>query len=110
MPYSDEIYLKKIAASPGISFQEVDNDFTGIITVTTAGTPVNGNNVPSSGGFIIKCHPDNTDTVWIMPHGRTKANGFPINLGENILVSVSNLNKLDFDADANTSKLCWIKV
>ena len=88
----------------------VDNNYTGIITVTTAGTPVSGGDVVSSDGFVVKPHPDNTDTVWVFPDGRTKSNGFPLNVGEQVILRVSNLNLLDFDADVNGEKLCWIKI
>jgi hypothetical protein len=91
------------------SLVTVDNDFTGIVTVTTSGTPVSGGNVPSTRGFYLKGHPDNTDTVWFMPDGRTKANGFPLNANNVALASILNLNLLDFDSDVNGGKICWQK-
>jgi hypothetical protein len=91
------------------SLVTVDNDFTGIITVTTSGVPVSGGNVPSSRGFYLKGHPDNTDTVWFMPDGRTKANGYPLNPNYVTQVQILNLNLLDFDSDVNGGKICWQK-
>ena len=89
----------------------VDNDFTGIINVPVAGTEMQGGNIPSAGeGFALRGHPDNTDDVWVMPHGRTKANGFPLSYSHAVIVNVSNLNALDFDADVNNNKICWIKL
>ena len=95
-----------LVTSPNVT---VDNDLTGIITVTISGTPVSGGNVPASNGFYLKGHPDNTDTVWFMPDGRTKADGYPLNASEQIPVSVANLNLLDFDSDVNAGKICWEK-
>ena len=60
----------------------VDDDYTGIVTIATAGTEEQGGDVDSFSGFMLKAHPDNTDTVWFMPHERTKAAGFPLNKGE----------------------------
>ena len=87
----------------------VDNNLTGIITVTTAGAAVSGGDVSNTADFYIKPHPDNTDTIWVMPDGRTKANGFPLNTSETACVRVSNLNLLDFDADVSGEKICWMK-
>lgn len=87
----------------------VDNDFTGIKAVAVAGTAVQGPNVDSTTGFWLKGHPDNTDTVWYFPRGRTKANGFPLNAKETIFVNVRNLSVLSFDADVSGEKLCWSK-
>lgn len=96
-----------IAVQPVI---EVTNSLTGIITVTTAGTEVTGDNIANSGGgYILKAHPDNKDTVWVMPVGREKTAGFPLNVGEAIVLNVDNLNLLCFDADLNGEKVCWIK-
>ena len=87
----------------------MDNDFTGIINIPSAGTPVSGGNISSPGGFFLKAHPDNSDTVWFFPAGRTKANGFPLNIGEAMLCNITNLNLLAFDADVSANKICWAK-
>jgi len=86
-----------------------DATITGIGTVTGAGTPVQGGSVTNANGFILKGHPDNTDTFWIFYWGQTKASGFPLNSKEAIIVPVSNLNVLGFDADVSGEKVCWIK-
>ena len=85
---------------------------SGLITVTTAGTAVQGSDVPGS-IFAIKAHPDNTDTVWVGEDGAgdvSAANGFPLNAGESVVVEVANLNHFWFDADVNGEKLCWLKL
>ena len=85
---------------------------SGQITVTTAGTAVQGPNVSNAGGFFLKADPDNTDAVFVGNDGAgdvTANNGFPLNTGETILVQVSNLNYLWFDADVSGEKIAWIK-
>ncbi len=93
--------------SPPIS---VATACSGLITVATAGTAVQGPNVTNLGGFWVKAHPNNTDTVWVGNDGAgdvANTNGFPLNPGEAILISVTNLNSLWFDADVSGEKLCW---
>ena len=83
---------------------------SGQITVTTAGTAVQGPAVPGGGSFAIKAHPDNTDTVWVGNDGAgdvTSSNGFPLDAGEGIVFQVDNLAELWFDADVNGEKFCW---
>ena len=63
---------------------------SGQITVTTAGTAVQGSDVPGS-IFALKAHPDNTDTAWVGEDGAgdvAAANGFPLNPGETVVVEV----------------------
>jgi hypothetical protein len=82
---------------------------SGQITVTTAGTAVQGSDVPGS-LFSLKAHPDNTDTVWVgeVSGDVASSNGFPLNSGESVVVQVANLNHLWFDADVNGEKICWL--
>lgn len=83
---------------------------SGQISVATAGTAVQGSDVTNPAGFYLKAHPDNTDTVWVGNNGAgdiTNLNSYPLNPGEQILVSVANLNQLWFDSDVNGGKICW---
>jgi hypothetical protein len=85
---------------------------SGQITVTTAGTAVVGT-TESGNLFAIKAHPDNTDVIWVGNDGAddvSSANGFPLEPGETIVLNVSNLNKLYFDADVSGEKVCWVKL
>lgn len=83
-----------------------DAGLTQIITVTSAGTPVPGPDVDNPNGWILKASPDNTDTVWYMFLGQTKAaKGFPLNAGEAMIVPARNLNQLSFDADVSGEKI-----
>jgi hypothetical protein len=83
---------------------------SGQITVTTAGTAIQGTNLPG-GEFMLKAHPDNTDTVWVgnVSGDVASSNGFPLNPGETVVVRVSNLDALWFDADVNGEKICWLR-
>ena len=84
---------------------------TGQITVTTAGTAVQG---PDKEGlsFALKAHPNNTDTVWFGNNASDidSSTGFPLNKGEGVILTISNLNRLWFDADVNGEKICWCRM
>ena len=70
-------YLTEVFVDPTVT---ADADLTQLITVTTAGTPVQGPNKSNPGGWVLKANADNTDTVYFMFHGQTKAaKGFPLN-------------------------------
>ncbi len=86
---------------------------SGQVTVTTAGTAVAGPATPAGSTFAIKADPDNTDTVWVGNDGAddvTSANGFPLDPGEGIVVSVGALDALYFDADVSGEKACWFRL
>jgi len=86
--------------------------YSGLITVTTAGTAVRGTNIPNPGGFYLKAHPDNTDTVWLGNDGVddiSSTTGYPLDPGEQMIVGIANLNQLWFDADVSGEKICWHK-
>jgi hypothetical protein len=84
---------------------------SGQITVTTAGTEVQGTDCVG-GEFFIKAHPDNTDTVWVgeSSGGVSSSTGFPLDPGETVVVKAANLKDLWFDADVNGEKICWLRV
>ena len=94
---------------------------SGLITVTTAGTAVQGPTAPKGAIFALKGHPDNTDTVWVGNDGAddvTSSNGFPMNAGEGVTIDIdtlegtagTNLSALWFDADVNGEKICWLRL
>ena len=87
----------------------LDSDFTGIVANLTAGTSVSMGAVTNEGGFFVKPHPDNTDTVWIFFAGQTKASGFPLNTGEVMYLPVNDLARVYMDADVTGEKICFIK-
>jgi hypothetical protein len=83
---------------------------SGQITVTTAGTAVQGTSAFGN-VFALKAHPDNTDVIWVgnVSNDVASSNGFPLEPGETLMVQLGNLNELWVDADVNGEKLCWIK-
>ena len=89
-----------------------DADITQLVTVTTAGTPVQGPNKSNPGGWVLKASPTNVVAVRFMFHGQlAAAKGFPLSVGESMYIPVANLSDLDFDADSggNGSKIWAIK-
>jgi hypothetical protein len=82
------------------------------ITITTAGTAVQGPDI-QGGAFIVKAHPDNSDTIWVGNDGDgdvTSSNGFPLDAGEGIILRTPNLNTYWFDADSSGDKACWLRL
>lgn len=94
-------YIKEAA----LVLVTADADLTQVITVTTAGTPVQGPNVTNPGGWVIKASPANTGTGYFMFHGQTKAaKGFPLAAGDPYPLMVANLSDIDFDVDTSGDK------
>lgn len=87
-------------------------NLSGQITVTTAGQAVSGPAQAGPAPFALKAHPDNTAPVWVGNAGGTvsSSSGFPLNPGETIVITLSNLSELRIDAGANGSKLCWVRL
>jgi len=94
-----------------------DADRSGQVTVTTAGTAVQGSDV-SGVEFEFAAHPANTGAVYIgnVSGDVASTNGFPLGYASSGLASpsvrlmVGNLQELYFDAAQNGDKICWIKV
>lgn len=85
---------------------------SGIITVTTAGTAVQGTATPVVYAVAVKAHPNNSDTVWVGNDGAgdvANTNGFPLNPGEGVVVQ-GDLSQYWFDADVSGEKICWLVV
>jgi hypothetical protein len=90
----------------------VDTAMTGQITVTTAGTAVQGPDVDLENGVWIKALAGNSGVVYVGNDGEddvTSANGFELSAGDAIVIQVSNLSDLWFDAAENGDKFCWMK-
>jgi hypothetical protein len=77
----------------------------GQITVTSAGTPVQGSDVQANDIYIAG-HPSNAGNVWVSGVG--DAAKYPIPAGQQIVVNVGNLNALEFDADTDGDIACWL--
>ena len=83
----------------------------GQITVSTAGTAVQGTDVPGY-GFFIRGLTGNTGLVYVGNDAAgdvTSSNGFELAAGDMIYIEVPNLNYLWLDAATNGDKVSWIK-
>lgn len=84
---------------------------SGQITVTTAGTAVQGPDFQVNGYVFFAAHPDNTDTAWVGNDGANdvaSTTGFPLKAGANTIARrVNNLKDVWFDADVNGEKVCY---
>ncbi len=86
---------------------------SGQVSVTTAGTAERGPVSPQGSLFAVKAHPDNTDTMWVGNDGNddvASGTGFPLNAGEGIVLEVSSLRSLWFDADVDGETICWFRL
>jgi hypothetical protein len=91
---------------------DVATAISGIITVTTAGTAVQGGNVPLTNGVYIRALSANTGLAYVGNDGAgdvSSANGYSLLPGEPIPIQVANLNQLWFDTAVSGEKFCWLK-
>lgn len=88
---------------------------SGQVTVTTAGTAVQGSSVRGN-LFAFVAKPSNTDIVWIGSDEAaspdvSSTTGFPLfTTGNTLVLAASNLNELWFDAAVNGEIICWIRL
>lgn len=85
---------------------------TGQITVTTAGTAVQGPDVLTPGGVFIKALAANTGKMYYGNNDNgdvDSSTGFELSAGEKIYVGIGNLKDLWFDSSVNGEKVCWSK-
>lgn len=90
---------------------------TGVITVTAAGTAVQGPQYPKAANdklvwFVLKADPANTQNVFFGDNGSadiTTSDGFPLAAGEAMAVQVNSLNELWFDAAVDGEKIRWVR-
>lgn len=105
-------YRKVAARFRTTPFLDVSVAISGQITVTTAGTAVQGSAVDLIGGVFIRALEGNTGNVYVGNDGAgdvTSSNGFELGPGDIIYIPVQNLSDLWFDAATNGDKFCWIK-
>ena len=104
----DGKYIQEIAALP----IPLDVVISGQITVATAGTAVQGPNIPLDNGAWVKALPGNTGNVAYGNDGAddvTMLNGYVLAAGDPDLAQVTNLNELWFDSAEDGDKFCWKK-
>jgi hypothetical protein len=85
---------------------------SGQITVASAGTAVQGPDVPGA-AFLLKAAPANTNPVWIgnVSGDVDNSNGLGLKAADNgIEICVSNLSLLYFDATTSGEKICWLRL
>ena len=85
---------------------------SGQIIIDTAGTAERGSAVSLPNGVWVKALAGNTGKVYVGNDGAgdvTSSNGFELSQGNVILIQVSNLSDLWFDAATNGDGFCWIK-
>lgn len=84
---------------------------SGVITVTTAGTAVQGPSVAGF-GFFIRAKLTNTGLGYVGNDGAgdvAAANGYELAAGDQIYIEAYNLDTLWFDTAVNGEKFCWLR-
>ena len=85
---------------------------SGVITVTTHGTAVQGTDVDLENGAWIKALSGNSGVVYVGNDGAgdvASTNGFELAAGNVILCQVANLSHLWFDSASDGDKICWLR-
>jgi hypothetical protein len=82
---------------------------SGQVTVTTPGTSIQGGDVVLTNGVFVKALTGNTGNMFIGYATGDNRTGFELDANQLILVQVSNLNQLWFDASVGGEKICWLK-
>lgn len=95
-----------------------NRQLSGLITVTTAGTAVQGPDISawepaqSGGGFWVRATNANTGLIYVGNDGAgdvTSANGFELGAGDAALVRADNLNEIWFDSSADGETASWLR-
>jgi hypothetical protein len=84
---------------------------SGLITVTTAGTEVQGPDVVGQGWFI-RAKAANTGLVFVGNDGAgavASTSGYSLSAGDQVYIEVPNLAMLWFDSAVNGEGFCWLK-
>jgi hypothetical protein len=85
---------------------------TGQITVTTAGTAVQGSNEYIPEGIYLRALSGNTGKVYFGNNDNgdvDSSTGYELAAGDVVYISCSNLQELWFDAATSGDKFCWCK-
>ena len=94
------------------SIVTASGQLSGQITVTTAGTAVQGPNVAGTNGFYVRALDDNLLQVFVGNDGAddvTSSNGYELSPGESIVAHIDNMNELFVDSLVDNDGVCWIK-
>lgn len=86
---------------------------SGQITITTAGTAIQGAAVRGK-LFAIQGVPGNTGLTYVGNDGAddvTAANGFPLpKIGPGVVIEIGDLSDLWFDSASNGDKVAWLRL
>jgi len=82
---------------------------SGQVTVTTAGTSIQGGSVALTNGVYVKALGANTGKMYIGYATGDNRTGYELSADQAVIVQVANLNQLWFDASVNGEKICWLK-
>lgn len=86
---------------------------SGQITVVTAGTAVQGPDVPGS-RFMFRAMPGNTDAAYIGNSAGDvdSGNGYPLffSAADRVILDIPNLQLIWFDTAVSGEKIAWIRV
>jgi len=86
-----------------------DTVFCDQISISGSDVTVQGPNIINDNGFMLTLSL-NSNHAWVFPHGSSKDHGYPLDGGNQIVLAVSNLNKLDFATDNGLGAVCWLKL
>ena len=86
---------------------------SGQVTVTTAGTAVQGPSIPGEGWFI-RALSANAGVVYLGNDGAAdvaSTNGYELAAGDQIYIEATpNLSQVWFDAAEDGDKVCWLRM
>lgn len=82
---------------------------SGVITVSTAGTAVQGDDV-GAGTFLIEADAANTGYIYIGDDSVGTSTGFQLAAGDTVPLVVGSFDSLWFDGTTNGNKARYIKV
>lgn len=85
---------------------------SGQITVTTAGTEVQGPDISLPNGVYIKALAGNTGVMYVGNNGSgvvSSSTGFQLDKSNLIHLNIENLNQIWVDAATSGDKVCWLK-
>lgn len=85
---------------------------SGQITVTTAGTEVQGTDVKGE-GFYVKAKSTNTGLIYIGNTGAdvvSSTTGYILSAGDQVYIGIKNLNQIWVDSSVNGEGVSWLAV
>lgn len=95
-----------------------NRQLTGVVTVTSSGTAVNGPDIQSwepaqnGGGFFVIAINANTGLIYVGNDGAgdvASTTGYELAAGKSTFIRCNNLNEVWFDSSVNGEKCSWLK-